>query len=205
MMHHTVRDVMTDEVVVVATGTPVKNVAKVLGRRRISGVPVVDADEHVVGVVTVNDLLRTMTGGSHPESASGPTARELMTAPAVTIGPDASIVEAAAALERSGVGRLPVVDAAGSLVGVVSRGDLVKVFTRPDELIRAEVVEDVVEQVLSLPPEALTVEVVDGIVTLRGELANRGQAAQAVALVRRVDGVARVVDELTYRTGSRRS
>jgi predicted transcriptional regulator len=127
-------------------------------------------------------------------------ARDLMTAPAVTIDPDASIVEAAAKLEDTGVGRLPVVDRGGSLVGVLSRGDLVKVFTRPDEHILDEITEDVVGDLLLLPPELLTIKVADGVVTLRGHLERRSQATQLVALVRRVDGVARVVDELSYGT-----
>ena len=203
MTHYTVRDVMTDEVVVVGTGTPVKHVARLLGRRRISGVPVLDGDARVVGVVSANDLLHKIA--EDEAAASGTTARDLMTAPAVTIDPDATIAEAAAVLERKGVGRLPVVDAVGELVGVVSRADLVKVFTRPDEHILAEIVEDVIEETLLLPAESIEVEVADGVVTLRGRLERRTQATHAVALVRRVDGVAQVADELGYRIDDARS
>ncbi|EXG82448.1 CBS domain-containing protein [Cryptosporangium arvum] len=197
MTRYTVRDVMSDEVATVVVDAPLATVATLLGRRRISGVPVLDGEDRVVGVVTVNDLLHTMTG--HQDTADV-RARDLMTAPAVTIDPDASIVEAAAKLEDTGVGRLPVVDRDGSLVGVVSRGDLVKVFTRPDEHILGEITEDVVADLLLIPPELLTITVTDGVVTLRGHLEKRSQATQLVALSRRVDGVARVVDELSHGT-----
>jgi len=212
MRHRTVRDVMTADVVTVGAATPAKDVAEALDRRRISGVPVTDDAGRVLGVVTGTDLLHKITyqddGEDWPrflrrhrvdrEKAHGTTARELMTAPAVTIGPEATIVEAANALERRGVKRLPVVDAAGSLVGIVSRADLVKVFTRPDEEIGEEIRTDVVERALLLPPVAITVEVTDGRVTLRGSVERRSEAVLAAALARRVDGVVHLADHIGY-------
>ncbi|GAA3394924.1 CBS domain-containing protein [Cryptosporangium minutisporangium] len=212
MRHRTVRDVMTTDVVTVRVGTPAKDVAEQLDRHRISGVPVLDEAGHVAGVVTATDLLHKITyqedGDEWPrflrrhrvdrEKAHGTTANDLMTSPATTIGPDASIVEAATVLESGGVKRLPVVDVVGALVGIVSRADLVKVFTRPDHQIRDEIVTDVVERALLLPPAAITVDVTEGVVTLRGHLERRSEAVLAAALARRVDGVVRVVDELGY-------
>ncbi|MFI5953105.1 CBS domain-containing protein [Cryptosporangium sp. NPDC051539] len=213
MKHRTVRNVMSTDVVTVQADASAKDIAQLLDSHRIAGVPVVAENRDVVvGVVTETDLLHKITYQDETddwprllrrhrvdrEKAHGVTARELMTTPAVTIRPDASVVEAAAALERAGVKRLPVVDGVGELVGIVSRSDLVKVFLRPDQQIQAEIVEDVLQQALLLPADACTVEIAQGVVTLKGHLDRRSDAVLAVALARRVDGVIRVVDRLGY-------
>ena len=80
------------------------------------------------------------------------------------------------------VNRLPVVDADGVLVGLVSRGDLVRAFARPDDEIRHEIEEDVLRRAMWLDPDAVDVTVTDGVVTLdrRGRLGGRRRAAPDV-------------------------
>ncbi|MFG1928841.1 CBS domain-containing protein [Cryptosporangium sp. NPDC048952] len=204
---------MTTRVVTVELDATAKAVAETLDRHRVSGVPVTDAAGRVVGVVTATDLLHQLIHHDGDDegprllrrhrvdrdTAHGVRAADLMSAPADTIAPEASVVQAAAQLERRGVKRLPVVDAAGELVGIVSRADLVTVFTRPDRQIRDEVVGDIVGSALMLPPEQVSVDVAEGVVTLRGRLLRRSEAVLAAALTQRVDGVVRVIDELTYR------
>src|SRR5690606_27003142 len=121
----------------------------------------------------------------------GETAGELMTTPARTITPIASVVEAARLMDRYGVKRLPVVDEAGRLVGIVSRRDLIKVFLRPDEEIQQRVRE-------ALQGKA-EVSVSDGVVTLTGTFPERSQAVIAVHLAEKVDGVGAVRDRLSWK------
>jgi len=130
--------------------------------------------------------------------AAGDTAAELMTAPAVTVGPEVSVAEAAKLLDRHGIKRLPVVDDAGRLVGIASRADLLKVFLRSDEDIHREVLEDVLRHTMWVDPDAFTVEVRDGVVTLMGPLEFRSLIPIAVRLVHGVDGVVDVVDRLWF-------
>lgn len=211
MSQRTVADVMTTDVAVVGRDTPFKAVLRVLAHRRIAAVPVVDDGGQVLGVVSETDLLRReeypvdgpgrwLVRGRRRRQrakAAGRTAGELMTAPAVTVGPDATLTEAATRMARAGVNRLPVtVD--GRLVGIVSRGDLLRVFLVPDEQIRDAVVHDVVERVLWAEPNTVHVDVRDGVVTLTGELERRSMVPITVALAHGVEGVVGVVDHLTY-------
>jgi CBS domain-containing protein len=204
---------MTKDVVTVQSDTPYKQIAEILTERKISGVPVVDSEAHVLGVVSEADLLAK---AEYPEAerrrrlldrpgtaqarrrASAGVARDLMSAPAVTIDERTSIVRAAKEMDRHQVKRLPVVDELGRLVGIVSRRDLVKVFLRSDDDIRAEVATDVLDQTLSIAPSAVSVTVVDGVVTLDGTVDRKSLIPVAVRLTRAVDGVVDVVERLTY-------
>ncbi|MFI5960057.1 CBS domain-containing protein [Cryptosporangium sp. NPDC051539] len=214
MTHRTVRDVMTTDVRTVYTGSPAKVVAEQLDEGRVSALPVVDDELRVVGVVSEADLLHKITyqDDDHDEwarflrrhradraKAEGASAGSLMSAPAVTIRPGASVVEAARRMERHHVKRLPVVDDTGELIGIVSRRDLVRVFARSDAEIRSEVEAEVFDRVLLLEPGTATAWVANGVVTLRGELARRTDVRIAVDLTRRVDGVVGVDDRLGYR------
>ncbi|HSA53730.1 MAG TPA: BON domain-containing protein, partial [Yinghuangia sp.] len=106
--------------------------------------------------------------------------------------------EAARHMERHNVKRLPVVDQTGQLRGIVSRCDLLRVFLRPDEHIRDEIRNDVLCHDLWVDPTSIDVRVVDGVVTLAGELENKTLARVLTGLARGVDGVVRVHDRLTY-------
>ncbi|MEV7225466.1 CBS domain-containing protein [Polymorphospora sp. NPDC051019] len=195
-----VRDVMTTDVVAVAEEAGYRRIVDAVAGRRVSGVPVVDLDRRVVGVVSESDLLhRAGAGPRRPwrgrrKPAGALTARDLMTAPAVTTYGDTTLVDAARRMDRERVRRLPVVDDLGRLVGIVTRGDLLRVHLRPDEDIRVDVVREVLHRILALPD--VRVEVRDGVVTLAGPVPRRASAVHAVRLAGQVGGVVRVVDRL---------
>ena len=213
-MRRSVADVMTRTVVTVREDAPFKEVVRLLDEYRVSALPVVAADGSLVGIVSEADLLvkesreddephGKLFEGRRQRSdrvkANATTAAALMTAPAITVGPGATLGEAARVMHRRAVKRLPVVDAHGQVVGIVSRRDLLHVFLRDDAEIRREVVEGIVEQTLWIEPDALRVSVNEGVVTLRGELERRSVCEVLVGLVRGVDGVVGVKDQLTYR------
>jgi CBS-domain-containing membrane protein len=217
-MRKRVRDVMTTDVCTVDQETPFKRVAELLADRRVSALPVLDRDGRVAGIVSEADLLLKEEFPEGPPDArlfegrrrravrakaTAATAAELMTSPAVTVGPDASVAEAARLLHRHGVKRLPVVDPAGPLVGIVSRADLLKVFLRPDEEIAADVRQEVLLRSLWVDPDSIGVVVRDGVVTLTGRLERLSQLEIAVSLVHALDGVVDVVDELDYEVDDR--
>ena len=210
-----VHEAMTKDVAVVAEATPLKDVARLLAERRISGVPVVDGDGVVVGVVSETDIvmkvvaptelhgmLGWMLGGYDLESRAkleARTAGEAMTAPARTIGPSRSLDAAASEMTDAAVNRLPVVDGTGRPIGILTRGDLVRAFARSDVEIEREIREEVISGVLWLEPESLTVTVADGEVVLSGEVPSVSEAEMAGRLVRRVPGVIDVESRLTWR------
>jgi CBS domain-containing protein len=213
MRHLRVDDVMTRRVTTVQVGTSFKDVARVLADRKVSAVPVLDGDGKLVGIVSEADLLRKeqyqedapparRRFGSRRKrvlraKAMGDFAGDVMTTPAITIGPDATVVEAAKVMIDRNVKRLPVVDADGCLVGIVSRADLLWVFLRPDDEIAEEISQEVFARVLLQEP-TYTVAVTDGIVRLSGKLDRRSSVEIAERLVRAVDGVVDVVNGLTY-------
>jgi CBS-domain-containing membrane protein len=121
-----------------------------------------------------------------------------MTAPAVTVSPDASVAEAARLLHRHGIKRMPVVDPPGPLLGIVSRPDLLKVFLRSDPDIAQEVRQEVFLRAMWVNPDTVVAEVRDGVVTLTGQLERRSLIPIAVSLVHGLDGVVDVVDRLTF-------
>ncbi|GAA2771160.1 CBS domain-containing protein [Streptomyces showdoensis] len=187
MKHMKVGGLMSDDVVSAVPSTPFKQLAKLLAEHEISGLPVVDEDEHVLGVVSESDLLaRRRT-----------SARELMTAPAVTVYAEEAVADAARLMVRRGVERLPVVDEEERLVGIVTRRDLLCVFLRPDAEIRQRIREDVLSEAMGLPRDAVDVHVLDGVVTLEGRVRRRSRARVLLRLAERVDGVVAVVDRLS--------
>ena len=208
-----VRDVMTTSVVTVDRITPYKEIARLLADHRISGLPVLRIGRHVVGVVTEADLLdaqaktaRRLRSASRrtwwPRGQQHPalTAGELMTTPAITIGPDATIPAAARLMSMHHVRRLPVVTDDGKLLGVVSRRDLISVFLRRDEDIAADV-RRVLDDILLIRPAESDVTVRNGVVTLAGTLRpTAGDHAEliplAIKLMWDVDGVVDIVDKL---------
>lgn len=205
-----VSDVMTRDVVTVTPETGYHQIADLLLRHSVSAVPVVDTEGRVLGVVSEADLLAKLEYADrepyHPLAvrrlgtvrgkAAGENAAGLMTAPVVTISADASVTGAARLIDAAGVKRLPVVDEQRRLLGIVSRRDLVRLYARPDEEIRAAVLD--VLSGLWVDPTALDIRVVDGVVTLRGGLDRRSTAAMAAGFVRSTPGVVDVIDELTY-------
>ena len=128
----------------------------------------------------------------------GDSAAVLLTEPAVTIGPVATIGEAARLMDHRHVKRLPVVDTDGLLTGIVSRLDLLRPYLRPDGDIRGEVIGEVLEHTLRSEPDTIQVAVSGGRVTLSGRADRHSTAKIAVRLAAAVDGVVGVDDELTW-------
>ncbi|RLU89213.1 hypothetical protein CTZ27_22505 [Streptomyces griseocarneus] len=222
MRQNKVGNLMTGDVVSVLPPTPFKDIAKLLAEHDISGLPVVDEDDKVLGVISESDLMLRQThlppeppprrrrpwSRRHrddiPIQVPAQSAGGLMTSPAITVHAGDSIAEAARTMARHRVERLPVVDEEDRLVGIVTRRDLLQVFLRPDMDIRREVIADLVVGTMWLTPATLDVHVVDGVVTLRGQLERRGEVATLLRLTEQVDGVVSVVDELTYRVDDSR-
>jgi CBS domain-containing protein len=209
-----VNDVMTREVVSVGEQTPYREIVDTLAKHRISAVPVVDAFDQVLGVVSESDLLhkvefsdgageRRVFEGRRRRAArskaAGDMARDLMSVPAVTAMPDTPIAVAARRMESAQVTRLPVVDELGRLAGIVTRGDLLRVFLRGDAEIRRDVLNEALRKVLSVETGTVQVEVHDGVVTIEGRVDRRSAAALAIRVTHAVPGVVDVVDKLDYR------
>lgn len=207
----TVGEVMTKDVVTVEARTSFKEVARLLAERRISAVPVVDNAGWPLGLVSETDLVRkaefrapgpaswfARRRRSARAKAAGRTAEDVMSAPAVTIGPDASVPSAARAMAGHDITRLVVVDEGGLVVGIVTRSDLLRTFLASDEAIKERVVRDVVMHALWEDPATLHVDVREGIVTLSGEVERRTLVPIAANLTRCVDGVVDVVNLLDY-------
>ncbi|MBT2410587.1 CBS domain-containing protein [Streptomyces sp. ISL-12] len=196
MNHLRVRDLMSDAVVRVQRGTPFKEIAHLLQEYDITAVPVVDADDRPVGVVSEADLLQKIWGGDTAPpggaKASATDAAGLMTSPAVCAREDWSVVDAARVMARHGIKRLLVVDADERLIGVVSRSDLLRVFLRKDREIRTEIIEEALVQTLGLAPSALQVDVTHGHVVLTGRLPEHVPVSVLEELCGRVDGVVAV-------------
>jgi CBS domain-containing protein len=206
-----VRDVMTSDVTTVAPGTHLRDVAKLLVQRRISGVPVVE-NGRVVGVVSERDILfkeRPSTGlnrgvlawlmdeGDLMLKIDASTALTAMTSPAVTIGPARNVADAAALMLDEGVSRLPVVEGA-QLVGIVTRHDLVRAFARSDEEIWQEIESDPLIRTYWRQPGAHHVVVEQGRVTLNGKVSSQDSAEAIEAFVDRVPGVVSVRSRLHW-------
>lgn len=210
MQHRTVHDLMTRAVVRAHRDTGFKKIAQLLADHDISALPVVDDDEHPVGVVSEADLLGQQAGqpdpaGLLPSREPGPgslvtseasTAEELMTRSPVVARPEWNVVEAARVMADNQVKRLPVVNEADRLVGILSRTDLVRVFLRRDEAIREEITRDVLERTLGLAARQVTVDVQAGRVTLRGDVAPGLLVPVVERLCQSVDGVVEVHSHL---------
>ena len=119
-----------------------------------------------------------------------------MTRPPVTIGPDEPAAHAARLLYSRRVRQLPVTSADGTLIGIVSRADVLSVYSRPDEEIRREIIQVVLE---ALPgdPGRCTVAVKDGIVTIEGIAETAAVGRDIIGKARHVEGVVAVRDRLT--------
>ncbi|MCX5193127.1 CBS domain-containing protein [Streptomyces sp. NBC_00249] len=205
MKHLKVADLMTDEVVSVAPGTAFKDVAKLLAQYDLSGVPVLDDEDRVVGVVSQTDLLAHTLPGHYPSeqgitAAGPPTAGDVMSVPAVTVHAEETVADAARLMTRRSIERLPVVDVEDRLVGIVTRRDLLRIFLRPDSEIRRRVTDEVLTEVLGVPAGDIDVHVVDGIVTLDGHVERRSQLPALLSLVEQLDGVVAVASRVTART-----
>ena len=204
----TVGETMTRQVLTVHPDTPFKQIAELLVGQGIDAVPVVDENGEVLGVVSGSDLTcheetgptlgqlltHSRTTLTHARKARGRTARELMSAPVRTITTDAGVCDALARMNRSGVGRLVVMDG-GRLVGILARSDLLRVYTRSDESIQVEA-EAAVRAAVGRAGSGIRVLVADGVVHLRGDVERSSTACAAAGAAQSVPGVVDVEDDV---------
>jgi CBS domain-containing protein len=207
---HIVSDVMTQTVVAVGRGAPFKEIVRTMEQWKVSAMPVLEGEGRVIGVVSEADLLaKEEFHDSDPglveqrrrlsdiAKAGAVTAEQLMSTPAITVHPDATLAQAARIMAVRHVKRLPVVDGVGMLQGIVSRADLLKVFLRPDEDIEEEVRRTVVSYLFPAFSHGIHVNVHEGVVTLRGHIRDTSLISVAVRLIRAVEGVVDVEPRLT--------
>ena len=213
-----VSDVMTASPAAVGGDATLKQVAELMVDRGVSGIPVVDAEGRVLGVVSEADLV--IKAASHPQRAGiywrlfapegldirrlqATTAAEAMSTPAVTVQGDQTVAEAARIMVDAGVKRLPVlVD--GKLAGIVSRADIVRTFIRSDGEIWEELRNDVLASQLWIAPDTLDIEVTGGRVRISGQVKTRTEAQLVDAFAWRVPGVVTVdCSDLRWETDDR--
>lgn len=210
MTHRAIRAVMTAPVATVSLDTPFKTLAAIMAERGLNALPVLDSEGHLAGIVSESDLMRKEEYQDDPEArrpphshqhrsrAEGLTAGQVMSSPAITISPDDSIVAAARAFDRAHVSHLVVTEADGTLAGLVTPLDLLKVYLRSDAEIASEIRDEVIASYLGCDPGRAGVTVTDGIVTLAGEVERKSMVPLAERMARSVDGVVDVVNRLAY-------
>jgi CBS-domain-containing membrane protein len=208
---HMVSSVMTSPVVTVTPETTFKDAVRVLRRKRVSGLPVVDRYGQLVGIVTEADLLNKVEG-REPESyvleskrhrtdrahAAAMDVASAMTREVVSVRPDFPIALAAREMHTRGIKRLPVVDEKGKVVGIVSRSDLLTVFLRPDREVRADVKKALDEALAQHGGHELKARVTSGVVELAGSFEGRSHCDALVRAVTAIEGVIGVRSKMTH-------
>jgi CBS domain-containing protein len=208
---------MSSPVITATPETSVKELARLMTAHRISGIPVISAAGELVGIVTEADLLykevepkpaeppgvvqhlplRSITeAAEHERKAEASRASEIMTFPVTTVLESASVHEIAELMVKHRVNRVPVVRA-GRVVGIVSRNDVLKAFTRPDD----EPVEAIQESLLHdlwIDVTRLTIQAKDGIVYLEGHLERRSEKELTEKWAAMADGAVGIQSRLTY-------
>ena len=208
-----VADVMTRNVIAVREGASFKEIAAKLRDEHVSAFPVIDDGNKVVGMVSEGDLIAKeaiagdgqnftgpLAGLLHRhelEKAQGVTAGELMTKPPVTVRAEDPVTQAAQLMFDHRVKRLPVVNDAGHLVGIVSRTDVLAVFNRPDDEIKRQITGAILDNFLT-DPLRFRVTVKDGVVTIAGEPETAPVGHEIVNAIRHMEGVVAVRDRLDY-------
>ncbi len=210
MTHRPVRAVMTAAIATVSLDTPFKALAAIMAEHGLNALPVLDSEGRIAGIVSESDLMRKEEyqddpaarrpphSHHHRAQAEGLTAGQVMSSPAITISSGASIVMAARAFDRAHVSHLVVTEADGTLAGMLTPLDLLKVYLRTDGEIRDEILDEVITNYLGCDPGRAEVTVTDGIVTLRGEVERKSMVPLAARMARSVDGVVDVVNHLAY-------
>jgi CBS domain-containing protein len=206
-----VRDVMSVPAVCVPGDTPFLEIVRTLSREHLSAVPVVGADDRVIGVVSESDLLARAAVLAAPlrpgpirrirehhlyEKSHGETASTLMTSPAITVRPGTPVADAAWLAARSRLKRLPVVDHHGRLVGVVGRIDLVRGLVRDDAKIREEIESRIIRHMFLLDPGTFEVTVENGVVGVSGKM-DGSLIPTLLESIEEIDDVVKVSDHLT--------
>lgn len=194
-----VRDVMTEKVCTIWPEATLREAEAYLAGYAVSGLPVLDEERRLVGVVSESDVVRAIaaasrSGGAGPGAAR--TVADVMTRQPLAVVPELPLVRAAALMSEHDVNRLPVV-VGRRLVGIVSRADVVRGFAAPDEEVVGRVHALLDE--LPLDGDVVEVDVHGGRVTLRGELETRRLAEHVAARVGQVVGVRTIDPQLEWR------
>ncbi|MFB6706737.1 CBS domain-containing protein [Streptomyces sp. NPDC056333] len=212
---YTVNDVMTKTVVTITPDAEFKEIAAAMEQWKVTAVPVVEGEGRVIGIVSEADLLTKEE--FHEQSpgmiehmrrlgdiakAGSVRAKDLMTSPAVTVKPDTSLPRAARVMADRHIKRVPVVDADGSLKGIVSRADLLKVFLRSDDELAAEIRREVVNRLFPTAHQDVKVSVTWGVATLTGRVRDATLIPVATRLAQSVEGVVSVDCRLEGLTSS---
>jgi CBS domain-containing protein len=150
-----VRDVMSTRLIAVRPEEPLKQVATILVRNRIGGVPVTDPEGHPLGIVSESDLQPTREGAPGRRIRRVP---DVMTRPVITLTEEDTVTQAARVLQRHKVKRAPVLRQ-GVVVGMITRSDLLRPYLRTDSEIRADVEQVLLGDGLGLSRDRLDVRV----------------------------------------------
>jgi CBS domain-containing protein len=207
-----VGDVMSTDIMTISADAPLKEAATIMVKSGVSGLPVIGDDRRVVGIITEADfvtaeanrswgrqrrrLLANFLGDAQPPNAK--IVADVMTLDPVTIDSASSVTEAARKMTDLRVKRLPVVFPDGTLCGIISRADVMGVFTRPDEELADEIANSVAVDVLGLSPGDIAVTVEDGVAQVTGHVPSRSEARILEELASRVEGVVAVEDSVTW-------
>jgi CBS-domain-containing membrane protein len=191
-MNATVKDVMSTHVIAVRQAAGYKEMAAMLHDQRVSAFPVIDDDNKVIGVVSESDLLtKEALEGTVPRTllslqervrkqTNAVTAADLMTKPPVTIGPDK-----------------PVTSDDGTLIGIVTRSDVLSVYSRLDGQIQQQITQDLILGTFLGDPYDFTITVKDGIVTIEGPAETTLVGNHIIDAIRHMEGVVAVRDRLS--------
>jgi CBS domain-containing protein len=186
------RQIMTTPVLTVRPETTVREAATLLLEHQITAAPVLDAGGELIGIVSESDLVvdrfghdpRNQVRPVQDEPPGPQTVGEVMTTPVIALGPSADAADLAETMLGSDVRSIPIVEGA-TVIGIVSRRDLLRTLVRDDDVIRAEIVDRIADY--RGPTGTWDVQVTDGAVLIVGDLHDDGRAA--VALARTVPGV----------------
>jgi CBS domain-containing protein len=202
---------MTRTVITVTPQTSFQEAVRLIESKRISGLPVVDAAGQLVGIVTEADLLNkaekrdpdayVLESKRHRLDRSRAAALDVasaMSREVTSVRPDFPVARAAREMHMRGFKRLPVVDEEGRLAGIVSRGDLLKVFLRTDTELNAEVRRILDAAEATLGGHGLNVTVTRGVVELTGSFESKSRLEATVRAVAGVDGVIGIRNQLTF-------
>lgn len=203
-------DVMTTEVEKARPDWSLKQAAKAMIDHGVSGLPVVEEDGTVVGIITEADFIEAEAGRvagrrrlfdtvfGEKKTRVPSTVGAVMTRSPLVVDRNTMLSEAARLMTDRNVKRLPVVDPDGRLEGIVSRADILLAFARDDDAIATDVERGVIRRILMLDSPDVSVRVADGVVTLTGEVPTRTDARLLEELVGRLDGVIRCDSDLSW-------